>query len=94
MLGHASVAFTLQTYGHVEAEMRKPARNAMERLFGGVFRGYWGRNKNPACASHTKPEIKGQVGQESNLQPAVLEPAAVRSGRFRGVHELAGNGPF
>jgi len=39
MLGHASVAFTLQTYGHVQAEMRKPARDAMERLFGGVFRG-------------------------------------------------------
>jgi integrase len=33
MLGHASVAFTLQTYGHVPAEMRKPARDAMERLF-------------------------------------------------------------
>jgi integrase len=37
MLGHASVAFTLSTYGHVQAEMRKPARDAMERLFGGVF---------------------------------------------------------
>ena len=35
MLGHASVAFTLATYGHVLAEMRKPARDAMERLFGG-----------------------------------------------------------
>jgi integrase len=34
MLGHASVAFTLATYGHVQAEMRKPARDAMERLFG------------------------------------------------------------
>jgi len=38
MLGHPSVAFTLSTYGHVQAEMRKPARDAMERLFGGVFR--------------------------------------------------------
>lgn len=38
MLGHASVAFTLATYGHVQAAMRKPARDAMERLFGGVFR--------------------------------------------------------
>lgn len=37
MLGHASVAFTLATYGHVQAEMRKPARDAMERMFGGVF---------------------------------------------------------
>ncbi|HLY30902.1 MAG TPA: hypothetical protein VKQ36_07725 [Ktedonobacterales bacterium] len=37
MLGHASVAFTLATYGHVLAEMRKPARGAMERLFGGAF---------------------------------------------------------
>jgi integrase len=37
MLGHASVAFTLTTYGHVQAEMRKPARDAMERLFGGAF---------------------------------------------------------
>jgi hypothetical protein len=31
MLGHAPVAFTLATYGHVQAEMRKPARDAMER---------------------------------------------------------------
>jgi len=37
MLGHASVAFTLATYAHVQAEMRKPARDATERLFGGVF---------------------------------------------------------
>ena len=34
MLGHASVGFTLTTYGHVQAEMRRPARDAMERLFG------------------------------------------------------------
>lgn len=38
MLGHASVAFTLATYGHVLAEMPKPARDAMERLFGGARR--------------------------------------------------------
>src|SRR5262245_27644386 len=37
MLGQASVAFTLATYGHVQAEMRKPARDAMERLFGKAF---------------------------------------------------------
>jgi hypothetical protein len=30
---------------------------------------------------------EGQVGQESNLQPAVLEPAAVRTGTFTEVHE-------
>jgi integrase len=36
MLGHASVVFTLATYGHVLAEMRKPARDAMERLFSGA----------------------------------------------------------
>lgn len=34
MLGHSSVAFTLSTYGHVLSEMREPARDAMERLFG------------------------------------------------------------
>jgi hypothetical protein len=37
MLGDASVAFTLAIYGHVLADMRKPARDAMERLFGGAF---------------------------------------------------------
>jgi integrase len=37
LLGHSSVAFTLATYGHVLNEMRKPARDAMERLFGGAF---------------------------------------------------------
>jgi integrase len=36
LLGHSSVAFTLQTYGHVQAEMRKPARDAMERIFGRI----------------------------------------------------------
>jgi integrase len=34
MLGHASVGFTPSTYGHAQAEMRKPARDAMERLLG------------------------------------------------------------
>ena len=38
MLGHASVAFTLATYGHVQASMREPARDAMARLFSGAFR--------------------------------------------------------
>jgi integrase len=37
MLGHSSVGFMLSTYGHVLAEMRKPARDAMERLFGNAF---------------------------------------------------------
>jgi hypothetical protein len=37
MLGRDSVAFTLATYGRVLAEMRKPARDAMERLFGSSF---------------------------------------------------------
>jgi integrase len=37
MLGHASVAFTLATYGHVQSEMCKPARDAMERLFGAAL---------------------------------------------------------
>lgn len=37
MLGHASVAFTLSTYGHVLAEMRRPARDAMDQLFGNVY---------------------------------------------------------
>jgi integrase len=37
LLGHSSVAFTLQTYGHVQAEMRKPARDAMERIFGRIL---------------------------------------------------------
>lgn len=37
MLGHASVGFTLSTYGHVLAEMRLPARDAMQSLFGGMY---------------------------------------------------------
>jgi len=36
----------------------------------------------------------GQVGQESKLQPAVVECAAVRSATFRDVHEPAWNRPF
>lgn len=38
LLGDTSVAFTLATYGHVQAEMRQPARDAMKRLFGKVLR--------------------------------------------------------
>jgi hypothetical protein len=34
MLGHSSVATTMDIYGHIVAEMRVPARDAMERLFG------------------------------------------------------------
>jgi len=34
MLGHTNVAFTPQTYGHVLAEMREMARDAMEKRFG------------------------------------------------------------
>lgn len=37
MLGHTSVTFTLAAYGHILAEMRKTARDAMERLFGNAF---------------------------------------------------------
>src|SRR5262249_5455458 len=36
MLVYASVAFTLTRYGHVLADMRRPARNTIERLFGGA----------------------------------------------------------
>lgn len=53
MLGHASVAFTLATYGHVQAAMRKPARDAMERLFGTVYE----RDRSAA----TNPEMQGRV---------------------------------
>jgi integrase len=38
MLGHANVAFTLQTYGHILAEMREEARDAMERRFGNAYK--------------------------------------------------------
>jgi len=82
------VAVTMaQTYGHVQGEMRKPARDDMKRLFGGVSRGYWGRDEKPALRIMHKAGILGRVGQESNLHPAVVEPAAVRSATFRDVHE-------
>ena len=45
--------------------------------------------KNRLCASCIRPEFKGQMGQESNLHPAVVEPAALRSAAFREVHEVA-----
>ena len=41
------------------------------------------------AAAQMNSGFLGQVGQESNLQPAVLEPAAVRSATFRDVHEGA-----
>jgi hypothetical protein len=50
-------------------------------------------HKNGLKLNRSSPyQIKvseGQVGQESHLQPAVLEPAAVGSATFRRVHEQA-----
>jgi hypothetical protein len=66
--------------------MRKPARDDMKRLFGGVSRGYWGRDEKPALRIMHKAGIQGQVGQESNLQPAVLEPRVRES---MGVHAMS-----
>ena len=34
MLGHSSVAITLQAYSHVLPDMQKQATEAMDRLFG------------------------------------------------------------
>jgi hypothetical protein len=36
----------------------------------------------------------GQVGQESNRRPAVVEPAALRSATFRDIREDARSGLF
>jgi hypothetical protein len=41
------------------------------------------------AAASINSRFTGQVGQESNLQPAVLEHAAVRSATFKDVHEQA-----
>jgi hypothetical protein len=57
---------------------------------------HWGqmRSKHAKWAAHQVAASTmnsgpiGQVGQESHLQPAVVEPAAVRSASFRNVHEL------
>jgi hypothetical protein len=59
----------------------------------------WGQKHEKQAARHVaaaqiNSRFMGQVGQESNLQPAVLEPAAIRSAAFRGVHEPPENGPF
>jgi hypothetical protein len=55
------------------------------------LRSNWGQRTHiePGLQVSQSHEFRteGQVGQESNLQPAVLEPAAVRSPTFRGVHE-------
>jgi hypothetical protein len=81
MLGHSSVAYTPTAYGHVFNEMRKPARDAMERLFGGNG----AETKNRLCVSHTKAEFKGQVGQESRRRPAGVEHAARCPGSSKDV---------
>jgi hypothetical protein len=46
------------------------------------------KQKSSSCFTH-KAGIQGQVGQESHRQPAVVEPAAVRSATFTEVHEAA-----
>ena len=46
-----------------------------------------GTFEHAVCSDTHEFRTRGQVGQESNLQPAVLEPAAVRSATFRDVHD-------
>jgi integrase len=71
MLGQASVAFILATYGHVQAEMRKPARDVMERLFGDIFQAYWGRSKLPAHGTmHKAGIIQGRWAGGRGIGPA------------------------
>jgi hypothetical protein len=41
------------------------------------------------AAAQTNSGFSGQVEPESNLQPAVLELAALHSAAFRDVHEVA-----
>src|SRR5262249_44542192 len=61
----------------------------------GSMRGQSAHTVLGAQGSHPHEfRVSRQVGQESNRQPAVLEPAAVRSATFRDVHESAENGLF
>jgi hypothetical protein len=51
------------------------------------------------CSAHEaaglmNSALGGQVGLESNLHPAVVERAAVRSATFRDVHGQPKDGPF
>jgi transposase len=72
---------------------------ARRRTMGVLALGSNGSKQARRAAHHTAATLinsgfSGQVGQESNLQPAVLEPAAVRSGTFTEVHDGAKNGSF
>jgi hypothetical protein len=54
---------------------------------GAIFEETRAETKNRLCASRTKSEFNGQVGQESNLHPAVLEFALPRSLLFVDVRQ-------
>src|SRR5215471_7146163 len=72
MLVYASVAFTLTRYGHVLADMRKPARNTIERLFGGAgakLGAEWrGQSRCPAML------VAARVPNNSPAAPLGIEP--------------------
>jgi hypothetical protein len=59
----------------VEIPRRPGARRTVGGRDGAIFEDTGLKEKLRQCVSRTKPEFKGQVGQESNLHPAGVEIA-------------------
>jgi hypothetical protein len=56
MLGHATVAFTLDVYSHVTATMQKEAAETMNNLLGLRWDAGWGQ------PHHLRPVAQRQMG--------------------------------
>jgi integrase len=76
MLGHSSVAFTLDTYSHVVPTLQEAAMRRLDEMLEPGFRESLDISK--MLATESGPDTKKwQEWQDSNPRPAVLETAAL-----------------
>ncbi len=72
MLGHASVAFTLDIYNHVTPTMQQAAMKRLDEVLGPELA------ENQNVCNRPRPSFKKwSQRQDSNLRPAVYETAAL-----------------
>ena len=76
MLGHSSVAFTLDTYSHVIPTLQQAAMKRLDEMLEPELRERLDVSK--MFAMESEPDIKKwQEWEDSNPRPAVLETAAL-----------------
>jgi hypothetical protein len=76
MLGHSSVAFTLDTYSHIIPTLQQAAMRRLDEMLEPELKKRLDVSK--MFATQSKPDTKRwQEWEDSNPRPAVLETAAL-----------------